>query len=388
MNIPFIRCQTLKNTRSWKMPKRVQGTLPWIARGDCPRRDQWSDACPRCQEVPGAGVCPAPGSFVEFALLFNRTYVLCYGTGTCPRHRRGYWPLRLHERMSVFDGRDLDRALATRLGPRGAALLGLLDSPADVKRVKVEFGWLRIVRHRILALLATLKVIELAHGAGLPNVLFLEGDVRPVPRNMLSSVDIRGLDGYLRSNPWQVVRPGGYYYDYSQYRFKRSVRNGCAQRCRCLPTGLTRACLVRSAGDLESRCDVRDTVAFAAHSRTFPAFQRARRVALETIVATAEALIPSGEVGSSSHRADLKPTSPASRRLTTALFASLAHARLNASFGRAPETFNDLVPWFDKWLPFRFDVLYLLPSLVVQQIRQGDEHASRLFMQHCMSTQE
>ena len=44
---------------------------------------------------------------------------------------------------------------------------------------------------------------------------------------------------------------------------------------------------------------------------------------------------------------------------------------------------NDVIPWFDKWLPARFDVLYVLPSLVVQQIRQGDERTSVTFRERC-----
>ena len=163
-------------------------------------------------------------------MLFNRTFVLCFGLSTCPRHRRGYWPRHVHDRMTVIDGHDLDRTLAQRLGARGAALLGVLPahaSEADRRRKLQAPHWLRIVRHRVLALLATLKIIELADEARLPNVLVLEGDVRPVPQNALQPADIEGLRAYMRSQPWEIVRPSGYFYDFAQARLVMHALIAC-----------------------------------------------------------------------------------------------------------------------------------------------------------------
>jgi len=61
--------------------------------------------------------------------------------------------------MTVIDGVDLDRTLAARLDPRAAALLGLSETEAQMWRWRTK-PWMRIVRHRVLALLATLRVVE------------------------------------------------------------------------------------------------------------------------------------------------------------------------------------------------------------------------------------
>ena len=374
----------------------------YVERGDCAdaeRRRVWSATCPRCQEVAGAGVCPAPGTLSDFMLLFNRTFVLCFGSETCPRHERGYWPRAVHERMTVIDGKTLDARLSRHLGPKGAALLGILASNATVaahRHKKKAPYWVRIARHRVLALLATLKVIEQARAANLQNALILEGDVRPVPRNALDASEIAALRRYLSTTPWEVVRPSGYFFDFAQYRAKGGAA-ACPAQCRCeRPGGLRRACVVRRAlpprgtaprgrrslgqggalddggsgaaagmplATLEARCDVRDTVAFAVHARTFATFRRVRRGALDALAQIAAAA-SAAEAAADAQAEDLYPA--------------------NASFGWPSELFNARLPWFDKYLPARFDTLYVLPSLVVQQVRQGDESTSRAFRTKCM----
>lgn len=280
--------------------------------------------------------------------------------------------------MTVIDGQSLDRALAERLGARAAALLGILPAhptKQERKDLRLAPDWMRIVRHRVLALLATLEVIKRAQVAGLPNALFLEGDVRPVPSNMLTSADIDGLRSYLGSRPWELVRPSGYFYDFAQYR-RRANAAKCPSQCKCEPTGLSRACLVPrakvdgasaptpgeaarrrpvAAGELlAARCDVRDTVGFAVHARTYPTFRRLRRAALQAVGRMA------------SHANQTRPL-PA-----------------NSSFGWSVDRFDESLPWFDKWLPARFNSLYVLPSIVVQQVRQGDEKTSAMFKARCM----
>ena len=70
-------------------------------------------------------MCPAPGSLSRLALLFERTFVLCIGMN-CMRHRTGYWPPAVHERLVVFDGHQLDGHLHRLAGPAAAArLLGV-----------------------------------------------------------------------------------------------------------------------------------------------------------------------------------------------------------------------------------------------------------------------
>lgn len=103
---------------------------------------------------------------------------------------------------------------------------------------------------------------------------------------------------------------------------------------------------------LEARCDVRDTVGFAANARTFPAFRKLRRTALHAIQAIAS--------------------------------TQVAAQPVNSTFGWSSEQFNEQLPWFDKWLPARFESLHVLPSIMVQQIRQGEEKTSSAFMAKCM----
>lgn len=118
----------------------------YMTRGNCveaERRRVWSESCPRCQDVPGAGVCPAPGTLENFMLLFNRTYVLCFSPETCRRHRRGYWSPEVHARMTVFDGHDLDKKLL--LPPRASGFLGsfqkiLLSRKCAITRRRLEFA--------------------------------------------------------------------------------------------------------------------------------------------------------------------------------------------------------------------------------------------------------
>ena len=361
----------------------------FVPRGDCreaERKRVWSPTCPRCQEVAGAGVCPAPDALAAFAMLFNRTFVLCFGKATCPRHRSGYWPRELHDRMTVFDGRDLDRVLGFRVGPSVSALLGIGAAGPYTKKREAKLARanpttalnsLKIVRHRVLALLASLKVVDYAQSQGLPNILVLEGDVRPVPRNGLSASDVGGLRSWLARNSWQVVRPSGYFWDFADNRGKEKATS-CPAQCRCTRTGLERACLVRRAprDDSAPRCDVRDTVGFAVHSRAYPAFRRQRRLALDALVQMASAAEKEVAAGSSASSTSASPEE----------YQLALDTRLNASFGWAQERFDVAIPWFDKWLPARFDNLYVVPSIAVQQIRQGDERTSKAFKAACDAT--
>lgn len=434
---------------------------PYFERGDCTvatRTRVWSDECPRCQEVPGAGVCPAPGTLSDFVLSFNHTYVLCFGPATCPRHRRGYWPRAVHERMTVIDGRDLDRALARRVGPRVAAILGIDAAAAAATaaappsnslnmsrsgafptrelrkaRYKKLPNWVPIVRHRVLALLATLRVVELAHAAGRPHALILEGDVRPVPAHALGRDDLLELRAHLATQPWEVVRPSGYFFDFARGRNAKGAK--CPAQCRCRPAITTarpagrphgRFCEVRramvrggtAAGHraaqdvdteravtnaaaspsptmltrLDARCDVRDTVGFAVSARTYPAFRKLRRTALASL---AHAL----ELDEATTAALTLPTRKASRgRLAGGLAPGAAtpdgseqaaepppplKLPANSTLGWPEDVYNARLPWFDKWLPARFHTLYVLPSLVVQQVRQGDIVTSVAFRDKC-----
>jgi hypothetical protein len=256
--------------------------------------------------------------------------------------------------MTVVDGRDLDAKLARRLGPRAASLLGVSSRLPFASAGRAPH-WVRTLRHQVLALLSSLKIVDLARAAGRPNVLVLEGDVRPVPRAALTTDDVVDLCSFVRAGEWEVIRPSGYFFDFARYRGGGRAR-GCPRQCRCARTTVQRGCLVLSSRQMQTRCDVRDTVGFAAHARTFPVFRRMLRDVLRTV----------SEMASSDRAAHERETYP-----------------VNASFGWARPIFDARVPWFDKWLPARFDCLYILPSIAVQQTRQGDEETSASFRRHC-----
>jgi hypothetical protein len=95
---------------------------------------------------------------------------------------------------------------------------------------------------------------------------------------------------------------------------------------------------------------VRDTVAFAVHSRAFQTFRSLRQTALDALF-------------------DADCSNSSARRLYR--------------YGIPGKQFDLAFPWFDIWLPTRFDSLYVLPSIVVQQVKQGDEKTSLLYLTKC-----
>ena len=42
------------------------------------------------------------------------------------------------------------------------------------------------------------------------------------------------------------------------------------------------------------------------------------------------------------------------------------------------------LPWVDMWLPATLPSIYVLPSIAVQQTKQGDEHSSLKFARGCV----
>ena len=130
--------------------------------------------------------------------------------------------------MTVVDGGDLDAELADQLGSGARSLLGVGISRAS-KQYDSTAADTRSRQHRVLALLATLKIIDIAHSAGMPNVLVLEGDVRPLSKFSLSAEDVSQLAVYLRENPWEVLRPSGYFQDFAYHSRHRAA--SCPRQC-------------------------------------------------------------------------------------------------------------------------------------------------------------
>ena len=280
--------------------------------------------CPRCAEVPGAGVCPRPGTLEDVMLLFNRTAILCHSKN-CERHRPSakYWSADVYSRLEIFEATRFDHELERRVyGSAVGELLGLRGKFArDPQRSREFIGaW-----HRVRALLATLEVVHWAEQQGLDSVLVMEGDVRPVPRNQLNQDEVQVLRARLQSaeSRWSVVRLGGYFHSFSRYRGRvqrdPSISSACPTECACSGGGraaamsealsaaqsgaaeltathpLTKAlprprlCEVAAPAATDGAwntapfCNVKDSVAFAVHRSAYPTFRRARRLAVAAL---------------------------------------------------------------------------------------------------------
>ena len=342
--------------------------------------------CPRCQEVPGAGVCPSPGSLVEVIQSFDRTVVLCTGS-TCARHTGGlYWPSDVSQKLYVFDTKHVDQliidysrdiAQLIGLGPPGEADPLLLPRASQ----DIRFAW-----HRVRTLLSAFETVRWADRVGLESVLIMEGDVRPHPPSQLKPADTARLSEHLRNGNWSVVRLGGYFYHYGKHRPRKAP---CPDQCLCatIPTGSPRAakrmsgetwsalpsrssrfCEVASgvpaneSGDVWTAakpCLVKDAVAFAVHRRAYHVFKRARRTAL---AALQEAVDITRQLRPTMHR--LEP--------------------INDTLGLSQEVYDLALPWSDVWLPARLDNLYVLPVIVEQQMKQGEgPPSSKYFRDAC-----
>ena len=320
--------------------------VPYVPRGNCTeetRRRTPTATCPQCLQVPGAGVCPAPGSVGSLALEFDQVFVLCMGA-TCSRHRTGYWPPEVHRRLTVFDASDMDRTLSEHVGPQVSRLLHIGTTSSHAANPASA-----MLRHRVLALLAELQLVVEAQRRGLQSVLILEADLHPLSntRFELQPAAVVEIAAMLRAREWSVLRLGGQYWHYSWSRQPAACPTGCA--CNAVTN---HTCEIRPPAWGGEYCMVKDTVAFAVHRRAFGAFASARRRAL--------------------------------RALNRAVHAETA---ANGTWGLPTETFDGAwgdLPWFDMWLPATQSSIYVLPSIAVQQIKQGDVQSSVKFAAQCV----
>ena len=330
----------------------ISQAVPYLPRGDCReemKRRTPTATCPQCLNVSGAGVCPAPGSVGSLALEFDQVFVLCMDA-TCLRHRTGYWPPKVHRRLTVFDANDLDRTLSEQVGPKVSRLLniGSMATPSANRTNTV-------LRHRILALLALLQLVGEAQRRGLQSVLILEADLHPLSNTQfeLQPAALAEIAAVLRSREWSVLRLGGQFWHYSWSRKPAACPTGCA--CTAVAG---HACEIRPPAWGGEYCMVKDTVAFAVHHRAYGAFASARRRALRAL-----------------HRA-VHTESAANG--TWGLPAEMAAdvATFDATWGE--------LPWFDMWLPATQPSIYVLPSIAVQQTKQFDVSSSVKFAAQCV----
>ena len=277
--------------------------------------------CPRCAEIPVANICPPPGTLSDFVQSFAHAFVLCHAH-SCARHLSGYWPLDVQ--LEIFDALKYNRGLARTVGPAVAHALGL-TAPGRRALKSHSRTADAAAAHRVLVLLAHLEIVHIAARRGLANVIIIEADIRPVHRHALSLADITHLRAALDRAPWELVRPTGFFSDYAQWVADKE-KKPCPQPCLCVPWpvvqpterqeavdspgrgrhGLVgsdadatparpRFCEVRAPPSLipsddqteepsnairpnyAMRCNVKNTEAFAVHSRAFPRFGAMRR---------------------------------------------------------------------------------------------------------------
>ena len=275
-------------------------------------------------------------------------------------------------RVEVFDGKDIDEMIGgDHPGDLGSSISTLLGYGSGGGRSSSRVAdMLRRPRHALRTLLSHLELIHIAHQRGLRSVMILEADVRPLGgANGLSSAELEALGARLHQ-PWDVLRAGGLYRNFS---VNRRAPTECPAACRCKPLATlesvegSRLCEVavhaqtlggsRLYGlDRSLFCDVRETVAYAVSATAFPAFLRARQRALVAIQHAAAA-----QEGTATHHAS------------------------NGSFGLPTDDFGAPVdlPWIDIWLPAAFDAIHVLPSLTVQQTKQDTLASSQRFALAC-----
>ncbi len=331
--------------RDDKECERRRKTLDW-QRGPSRR-------CPRCDEKPGAGVCPSPGSLVDFIKLFDRAVVICRGVA-CVRHRFGYWPGDLD--LDVLDVDDFNKNLASRSHPRVARALGISDDDYSSSSSKqlLASHWAKAARHRVLNLFAHLSVVVASRARNDRNVLVLESDVRPVEKHALPAELVAEIGFLLRSRRWQILRPAGYYYHFSDYRF-RKLNGTCPFECLCRRWGSTNTSSRRFC-EVQAGCNIKNTELYAVESEAYPIFDEMHARALSRLAeinAKAASLLP------------------------------------NNNFAEVDETilahFNkDAFPWIDIALPSNFKSVLIVPQIVVQQTKQGEVKTSERFFKSCL----
>lgn len=258
------------------------------------------------------------GRFLE---TWERIFVLCY-RDSCPVHspagaadgRRMWWP-EVQDRVSVFDAADLDRQnievvrwAGCDLPNRSAGRSGdpATQDPCIFTRRGGGADWRRTSKHRLLALLAHLTLVDFAAKRNLSNVLILEADavqslaVEELSRDPELALRVaRRMGRAFDAQPWSVARLSGMFYS-KEFApaapgglHGRRHRRQCSRKCSCQRwegsslvdsiASLPRMCQVPAAPSPSDRimpmvdalhtwCDVRDTAAYAVHRSAFATF--------------------------------------------------------------------------------------------------------------------
>ena len=246
-------------------------------------------------------------------------------------------------RMDVYEASELDRVLHVEISE-----LERIFGARQAKAVRAFFA------HR--------ELVRIASQRNLTSVLIVEDDVRPLGGiSALGDRERRALSRRLE-HPWSVVRATGLYRSQGGSSGRRRAIS-CSDECRCVavPGAAKHVCEVAAPrarqdthGIQRGFCQVRDTTVYAVSAAAYPTFLRAHeraKAALERLLVRNQ----SGGAGS-------------------ARGMSYARDDFDAPVG---------IPWFDIWLPATLDAIHILPSLAVQQTKQGTFGTSVRFARHC-----
>jgi hypothetical protein len=320
------------------------------------------------------------GRFLE---TWESIFVLCYRE-SCRVHtpagdgdgRRVWWP-SIQRRVVIFDAADLDQRNADIIAWAGC---NVANAPAGrsgevATREPCRFAgpggggdWRRTAKHRLMALLAHLTLVEEASRRNLTRIMILEADAVSSLANEELSSDQQRASAVSRelgrafasgSTPWSVLRLSGIFYS-QEYapRVPSGTSRRCSLQCRCVAWAGGRALaavsrfpmLCHVAADptpsdtilpmvkrLNHWCDIRDTSAYAVHQTAY------------------------GEFSALLRRLRGRP----------------AWLRDGANH----------VPAIDNWLPHAIPSVYALPTLVSQPYAANDSQGATALMRQTSARQ-
>ena len=292
---------------------------------------------------------------------FERIFVLCFDETCLPHEHTGahalWWP-SIRDRITVFNGRDLDRKNADLFHFFGCTATRCPQSEARLRLAtggRAEIAkWRKGSRHRVASLLSHLSMVEHAAQLNLTNVLILEADfVRAAlsethlacsgVNSSVSLLAAQKMHDALKTHDWEILR---FSMSINPIPTMKTAKNTtvCTRHCLCrdwegnrhveAAMSYPKMCVVRASANASFNasfmppllhwsqapmCDLRDSSAYAVHSSAFSAFVTFLRQL---------------------------------RRFPGALRNETAD-----------------IPHVDIWLPNYFDNLMILPQLVAQQSR-------------------
>lgn len=309
-------------------------------------------------------------------------FVLCYKE-SCRVHTRAgdgngrrVWWSSIQPRVVVFDAADIDKQNADIIAWAGC---NVANAPAGrsgevATREPCRFAgpggggdWRRTAKHRLVALLAHLTLVEEASRRNLTRIMILEADAVPSLANEeLSSDQLRasviahelGRAFTSETAPWSVLRLSGIFYSQEYAPKLPGTGRRCTPQCRCAAWAGGHALAAVSRYPLLCQipadpapvdtvlpmikqlghwCDIRDTSAYAVHRRAYGAFSALLR------------------------RLRDRP----------AWLRDGAHH----------------VPAIDNWLPHAVPAVYALPTLVSQPFATNDSQGATALMRQTSARQ-